>query len=96
MGPNIIANSYHVGVVRGALTRNLGALFPEVQEEVSLAFQDHIPAVPGRLFVVPWLFAIIPFALLISFRMDKCQGSPNRDENYFPNFQSHHCGRTHM
>ncbi|KAK0229999.1 cytochrome P450 [Armillaria nabsnona] len=34
---------YHVGVVRGALTRNIASCFADVQDEIEEAFKDNIP-----------------------------------------------------
>ncbi|KAK0460648.1 cytochrome P450 [Desarmillaria tabescens] len=34
---------YHLDVVRGALTRNIGACFADVQDEIKAAFKDNIP-----------------------------------------------------
>jgi len=59
MGPNISANDYHLGIIRGTLTRNLGALIPELQDEISLTFQDHIPPVHGRLSIVRRFFVTL-------------------------------------
>ncbi|KAK0460644.1 cytochrome P450 [Desarmillaria tabescens] len=34
---------YHLDVVRGALTRNIGVCFADVQDEIKAAFKDNIP-----------------------------------------------------
>ncbi|ESK96224.1 cytochrome p450 [Moniliophthora roreri MCA 2997] len=34
---------YHVGVIQGTLTRNLGAKFPEIYDEMLAAFNDEVP-----------------------------------------------------
>jgi len=44
LGREIHEDSYHLGVIRSQLTRNLNALFPELCEEVAAAFADEIPA----------------------------------------------------
>ncbi|THH31099.1 hypothetical protein EUX98_g3096 [Antrodiella citrinella] len=43
LGPAIHHNGYHIPIIRTTLTRNLGALFPDVQDELSAAFNDIIP-----------------------------------------------------
>ncbi|KAH9854862.1 cytochrome P450 [Lenzites betulinus] len=43
LGPGV-EDQFHVAVVRDKLTRSLQALCPDVLEEVSAAFQEHIPA----------------------------------------------------
>jgi cytochrome P450 len=42
VGPEFQSNSYHLDVVRGALTRNLGRCFPRVRDEIVHAFDDVI------------------------------------------------------
>ncbi|KAJ6585896.1 cytochrome P450 [Mycena capillaripes] len=42
VGPEFQNNSYHLDVVRGALTRNLGRCFPRVRDEIVHAFDDVI------------------------------------------------------
>ncbi|KAJ7853056.1 cytochrome P450 [Mycena olivaceomarginata] len=41
VGPEVKNNPYHLEVVRGALTRNLGRCFPRVRDEIVHAF-DHV------------------------------------------------------
>lgn len=38
------SSDYHVGVVRSQLTRNLGARFSDVVDEIATAFEDLVPA----------------------------------------------------
>lgn len=47
LGPGV-EDQFHVAVVRDKLTRSLQALCPDVLEEVSAAFQEHIPATDGK------------------------------------------------
>ncbi|KAF8503961.1 cytochrome P450, partial [Gautieria morchelliformis] len=42
-GANLRADPYHLSIVKSQLTRNLGNLFPDLQEEIQLAFRDIIP-----------------------------------------------------
>ncbi|KAJ7765820.1 cytochrome P450 [Mycena maculata] len=39
-GPEISANPYHVPVILGGVTRNLGRCFPEVRDEIVCSFKD--------------------------------------------------------
>jgi len=40
MGPELLQNLYHVEVIRSHLTRSLGSLYPEIRDEVSVAFDE--------------------------------------------------------
>ena len=40
MGPELLHNTYHVEVVRSQLTQNLGRLYPEIRDEVIIAFDE--------------------------------------------------------
>ncbi|KAF8527172.1 cytochrome P450 [Hysterangium stoloniferum] len=42
-GPTIATNNYHLDILRVFLTRDLGSIFADLKEEISLAFEDHIP-----------------------------------------------------
>lgn len=44
IGPKIRRDPYHVKSVRMQLTRNLGARFSDIKDEISAAFNDLIPA----------------------------------------------------
>lgn len=43
---------YHVAIIRSQLTRNLGALFPDVHDEIIHSFADLIPPTNGEYYVV--------------------------------------------
>lgn len=47
MGAEIVSLEYHADVVRSSLTRNIGAKFPEVRDEIITAFSDEIPTKDG-------------------------------------------------
>ena len=51
LGPEIHHNPYHIGIIRSQLTRNLGALFPDVREEIVASFNDIIPAKDGSVLI---------------------------------------------
>lgn len=40
MGLEILHNPYHVPIVRSQLTRNIGVLYPEIRDEIIMAFDD--------------------------------------------------------
>lgn len=40
LGPDVDSNRYHVDVVRSPLTRNLGARFSDVRDEIVQAFSE--------------------------------------------------------
>ncbi|KAJ7368770.1 cytochrome P450 [Mycena albidolilacea] len=42
VGPEFKSNPYHIDVIRGTLTRNLGRCFPRVRDEIVHAFDDVI------------------------------------------------------
>ncbi|PCH36973.1 cytochrome P450 [Wolfiporia cocos MD-104 SS10] len=44
LGENVHNNPYHIPIVRSQLTRNIGALFSEICDEIVAAFDDEIPA----------------------------------------------------
>ena len=39
--------TYHIPVIRGQLTRNLGNLFSDLRDEIVLAFDENIPQTEG-------------------------------------------------
>jgi hypothetical protein len=43
MGEGMVTDPYHIPVVRGAMTRNLASILPDVKEEIMVAFDDVIP-----------------------------------------------------
>jgi len=40
MGPEVLQNPYHVEILRSHLTRSLTSLYPEIRDEVSVAFDE--------------------------------------------------------
>ncbi|GJJ15196.1 hypothetical protein Clacol_009472 [Clathrus columnatus] len=48
MGPTVVENDYHIGIIRGQLTKNLSHLFDDLREEVELAMNDNLPPTDGR------------------------------------------------
>jgi hypothetical protein len=41
------AETYHIGVTRKQLTKNIETLFPEVFDELKTSFNDHLPQTEG-------------------------------------------------
>ena len=48
LGKRVVKNHYHLSVIRNELTRNIGNVFPDLREEIVLAFNDKIPPTEGR------------------------------------------------
>lgn len=42
LGKQLLSNPYHIDVIRMAVTRNIGARFQEIHDEVSRAYSDAI------------------------------------------------------
>lgn len=42
-GTEVMRNPWHIPLIRSNLTRNLGVLFPDVREELMMAFDECIP-----------------------------------------------------
>ncbi|KAJ7122772.1 cytochrome P450 [Mycena epipterygia] len=53
MGWGIEKDPYHAGVVRTSMTRNLSTLFPEVRDEIIVAFDDLLPLQGKEWLTVP-------------------------------------------
>ncbi|KAJ7047698.1 cytochrome P450 [Mycena alexandri] len=53
MGWGIVKDTYHANVVRTSMTRNLGVLFPEVRDEIIVAFEDVLPVQSKEWLAVP-------------------------------------------
>ncbi|KZT30762.1 cytochrome P450 [Neolentinus lepideus HHB14362 ss-1] len=58
LGPNIRENEYHIGIIRGQLTRNLGYAFDGMHDEVVAAFGDEIRPQGNEWVAVPALDAM--------------------------------------
>lgn len=43
VAPDVVEHPLHIPVVRGQLTRNLGLIFPDVVEEMEVAFPEVMP-----------------------------------------------------
>jgi hypothetical protein len=50
LGAETHYDPYHIQVVRGSLTRNIGNLYHELHEEIGLQFDSEIPLTKGQLF----------------------------------------------
>lgn len=48
IAPDVNEHPIHTPVIRGPLTRNLGALFPDVVDEINVAFPELMPAAAKR------------------------------------------------
>lgn len=47
MHPDIVANPFHVGVVRNAMTRNLGECYGEIRTEIVESIAEFVPKSKG-------------------------------------------------
>ena len=52
ISPLINKNPYQLDVIRGVLTRNIGARFDDVRDEIKVAFNDYIPPQEGQYNVI--------------------------------------------
>lgn len=43
LGTQVDGHHYHIGVVRTTLTRNIGARFPDIYDEIAQSFADSLP-----------------------------------------------------
>lgn len=53
MAPEVHHNPYHLSIVRSQLTRNLGALYPEIRDEIITAFDDVLDLEGNGKHLVP-------------------------------------------
>ncbi|KAI9571035.1 cytochrome P450 [Boletus coccyginus] len=58
MGPELLQNMYHVEIIRSHLTRSLSSLYPEIRNEVSIAFDEVLDLRDGEWKSVRALSAI--------------------------------------
>lgn len=49
LGPTIMTNRYHVSLIRGQLTQNLGRLFADINDEIIQSIDDNFPLTHGNL-----------------------------------------------
>ncbi|KAL0949751.1 hypothetical protein HGRIS_009789 [Hohenbuehelia grisea] len=61
LGPEMAveANTYHIRVIRGPLTRSLGARFGDIYDEIATAFSDYVPLKHDEWVAVPTLDAVM-------------------------------------
>ena len=48
LGAPMYLDPYHIDIVRGSMTRNLGNKFPDVRDEIEAAFDDLVPKTDGE------------------------------------------------
>lgn len=56
MSPTALLNPYHIAIIKSPLTRNIGAQFDDLREEVIAALDQHIPVSDGEFVVFPYAF----------------------------------------
>jgi len=80
-GPAPRKDPYHIGIVRTPLTRNLGARFDDLRDEIVLAMEDQIPAKASEWIKVPMLDTVMKIVSRTSNRF--FVGTPLcRDRDY--------------
>jgi hypothetical protein len=57
-GPDAKCTTYHVDVLRGALTRNIDVRFADVRDEISAAFTDEIPPSEGKFQALSFISCV--------------------------------------
>ncbi|KAH7926831.1 cytochrome P450 [Leucogyrophana mollusca] len=58
LGPEIERNPYHISIIRSQLTRNLAALYPDIRDEIVVAFDETLQLEDFEWSSVPALDAI--------------------------------------
>jgi hypothetical protein len=48
LGPQVKRDTYHIGVVRNPLTKNIDAIFPDLLDEIDCAVEDEIGSKTGQ------------------------------------------------
>ncbi|KAJ7936088.1 cytochrome P450 [Mycena leptocephala] len=69
MGADLRTDPYHVGVIRGALTRNLARQFGDVRDEVSCAFDDVLALEGAEWKEIPVYAAMLDIVCRTSNRL---------------------------
>ena len=89
MGPEIFHNPYHVPIVRAQLTRNIGALCPEIIDEISTAFDDvlDLRGNGGRLSLI----CVCYLGMSVITRMEECAAARQRARGSLQNEQQGVC-----
>lgn len=82
MGWGIEKDPYHAGVVRTSMTRNLSALFPEVRDEIVVAFDDLLPLQGKGPLLAP--YAICAVSHILFPRMVDCSSIRHDDADRLP------------
>ncbi|KAG6919289.1 hypothetical protein DXG01_007421 [Tephrocybe rancida] len=84
MGPEVSYDAYHVEVVKLSLTRSLVERFPDVQDEIRTAFEEHVPITEEWTPVValPTIMKIVSrSANRLFVGLPLCQNPDYRDLN---------------
>ncbi|KAJ3970554.1 cytochrome P450 [Lentinula raphanica] len=65
LGKPARVDAYHIDVVRTPLTRNLGAKFDELRDEIKASFADEIPAKEMEWIKVPMLYTVMKIIAIV-------------------------------
>ena len=49
--PGLLADPFHLDLTKGPLTKNIGATFADVQDEITAAFDKNIPVDGDGIFI---------------------------------------------
>ncbi|TFK68395.1 cytochrome P450 [Pluteus cervinus] len=69
LGPEVQEDPYHLSTVRTPLTRNLAARFAEVQDEITAAFSEFVPATDDEWLSLPAYSTIVEVVCRTSNRL---------------------------
>lgn len=95
MGLPARIDAYQVDVVRSPLTRNLGARFHDLRDEITASFEDIIPA-KSELIPTGIVRHVVIITLISSNRMDESPNAIHRNENCVSNEQPILCRYSFM
>ena len=72
LGPEVLQNPYHISLIRSRLTRNLDTLYPEIRDEITIAFDDVLDLRGnGEHFVL----ILVRYSPIPGSRMEECSSA---------------------
>ena len=89
MGPEIVHNPYHLPIVRTQLTRNIGALYPEIIDEINTALDDVLDLSGNGERLA--LICVCYSRMSGTFRMEDCPGVQHHAKGSLQNDQQNIC-----
>uniref|UniRef100_A0A0W0EXE4 Cytochrome P450 n=1 Tax=Moniliophthora roreri TaxID=221103 RepID=A0A0W0EXE4_MONRR len=67
--PKLDTNPYHIDIIRTPLTRNIGARFADIRDEIIAAFNDNIPIKENEWVEIPAVKAVLNIVVRTSNRV---------------------------